>query len=84
MQLTVKIPDDYDEKIVVIAENMGLEKSDLARLALKQFIEENIGEDRDTPYQKVRHLIGTAESGIRDLGQSHHHYLMKKIGKTSV
>ena len=68
MQLTIRMPQEYKEKIETLAERMGLKKSDIARLALKEFIEENIAADDRAPYDKVRHLVGTAESGIKDLG----------------
>jgi len=83
MQLTVRMPDDYARKIAILAEKMGLKKSDIARLALKQFVEENLRNDQSTPYQKVMHLLGSVESGTKDLGQRHRHYLMKKIRKGS-
>ena len=35
MQLTVRVPNEYGEKIVVLAEMMGLKKSDIARLGIK-------------------------------------------------
>jgi len=75
------MPDEYREKIEVLAQKMGLKKSDIARVALKKFIEENIDEDQRSPYQKVKHLLGTAESGKKDLGQRHRDYLIKKIRK---
>jgi len=75
--------DEYGEKIKVLAEKMGLKKSDIARLALKQFVEESLSDDQSTPYQKIRHLLGSAESGIPDLGQRHRYYLMNKILKGS-
>ena len=83
MQLTIRMPDEYGEKIKVLAEKMGLKKSDIARLALKQFVEESLGNDQSTPYQKIRHLLWSAESGIPDLGQRHRYYLMNKILKGS-
>jgi predicted transcriptional regulator len=83
MQLTIRMPQEYKEKIETLAERMGLKKSDIARLALKEFIEENIAADDRAPYDKVRHLVGTAESGIKDLGQRHREYLIKKIQKGS-
>jgi len=83
MQLTIRMPDEYGEKIKVLAEKMGLKKSDIARLALKQFVEESLSNDQSTPYHKVRHLLGSAESGIPDLGQRHRYYLMNKILKGS-
>ena len=83
MQLTIRMPDEYSEKIEILAEKMGLKKSDVARLALKQFIEENIDNDQRRPYLKVKHLLGTAESGIKDLGQRHRDHLIKRIRKGS-
>ena len=70
MQLTVRVPDEYKKKIDILSENMGLKKSDIARLALRKFIDENLKEEMETPYQKVR-----------DLGQNHREYLIKKITK---
>jgi antitoxin component of RelBE/YafQ-DinJ toxin-antitoxin module len=83
MQLTVRMPDEYSEKIAVLAEKMGLKRSDIARLALKQFIDENLDNNQSTPYQKVMHMLGSVESGIKDLGQRHRDYLIKKIRKGS-
>ncbi len=51
------------------------EKSEIAQVVTTDF--------EETPYHKVRHLIGTAESGIGDLGQNHRKYLRRKIGKNS-
>jgi predicted DNA-binding protein len=81
MQLTIRMPDEYREKIEMVAKEMGLKKSDIARLALRRFIEEKTGNEQASPYQKVRHLLGTAESGIKDLGQRHREYLIEKIRK---
>ncbi|MCU0595455.1 MAG: ribbon-helix-helix domain-containing protein [Desulfobacterota bacterium] len=83
MQLTIRMPQEYNEKIETLAEKMGLKKSDIARLALKEFIEENIAEDDSVPYDRVKHLLGVAESGIKDLGQRHREHLIKKIRKGS-
>jgi predicted DNA-binding protein len=83
MQLTIRMPEEYHEKMEMLAQRMGLKKSDLARIALKQFIEENIESDDRSAYDRVRHLLGTAESGIKDLGQRHREYLARKIRKGS-
>ncbi|MFH1993635.1 MAG: ribbon-helix-helix protein, CopG family [Pseudomonadota bacterium] len=83
MQFTIRMPDEYCEKIEGLAKKMGLKKSDIARMALKQFIEENLNKDQSAPYQKIRHLLGAAESGIKDLGQRHREYLIKKVRKES-
>ncbi len=81
MQLTIRIADEYGEKISLIAKQMGLRKSDIARMALKKFVEESLKNEKDTPYHRVRHVLGIAESGIDDLGQRHREHLMKKIRK---
>lgn len=83
VQLTIRMPDEYKEKIESLAKKMGLKKSDVARLALKQFIEENVGDERKAPYARVKHLVGSAQSGIKDLGQRHREYLIRSIRKGS-
>jgi predicted DNA-binding protein len=79
MQLTIRMPDEYKEKIQVLSDNMGIKRSDIARLALRRFIDENLTQEQEAPYQKVKHLIGKAESGIKDLGQSHREHLIRKL-----
>ncbi|NQU13105.1 MAG: ribbon-helix-helix protein, CopG family [Desulfobacteraceae bacterium] len=83
MQLTIRMPDEYKGRIEMLAKEMGLKKSDIARLALKRFIEENMDKEQASPYQRVKHLLGTAESGIMDLGQRHREHLIDKIRKAS-
>ena len=80
MQLTIRMPDEQMPKIEHIAKEMGLKKSDITRMAIKKFIEEYIGEEKEMkPYTRVKHLLGVAESGVTDLGQSHREHLIKKI-----
>ena len=83
MQFTIRMPDEYGEKVSALAKRMGLKKSDIARLALKQFIDGNLDDEQDAPYQKVKHLLGSTESGINDLGQRHREYILEKIRKSS-
>ncbi len=77
MQLSIRIPDEYGSKLAVLAEQMRLKKTDILRLALKQFVDENLTDD--APYEKIKHLLGTAESGIGDLGKNHRKYLTEKF-----
>jgi len=83
MQLTVRLPDEYKDKIDMLVDKMGLKRSDIIRIALKQFIEENLRRDQRKPYEKVNALLGIVESGIDDLGHHHRNYLMEKIKKSS-
>ena len=79
MQLTVRMPDEYTEKLDHLSKSMGLKRSDIVRLALKQFFEEGHEENRGTPFSKVSHLLGTVESGVKDLGKRHRDHLIQKI-----
>ena len=79
MQLTVRMPDEYTEKLNGLSKKMGLKKSDVVRLALKRFLDEDGKEIDPSPFQKVKRILGVDESGIKDLGQRHRHYLTQKI-----
>jgi len=81
MQLTIRLPDEQMNRISQIAEQMGLKRSDVARMALKRFIDEH-RETADRPFTKAEHLLGIAESGIPDLGQHHRKHLLVKIRST--
>jgi antitoxin component of RelBE/YafQ-DinJ toxin-antitoxin module len=83
MQLTVRMPDKYTKKLNVLSKKMGLKRSDVVRLALQRFFDENsVGIDQ-SPFEKVKSMLGVAESGIKDLGQRHRHYLIQKMRRGS-
>ncbi len=67
----------------VLKKRSGKGKSSLSLSKIAKISKTDAQEvDREiTPYQKARHLIGTAESGISDLGQNHREHLRKKFGK---
>ncbi len=79
MQLTVRMPDEYTEKLNLLSKKMGLKRSDVVRLALKQFLDESDKATHELPFEKVKSILGVAESGMKDLGQRHRHYLIQKI-----
>jgi antitoxin component of RelBE/YafQ-DinJ toxin-antitoxin module len=84
MQITIRTSDNLMLKIEKIAKEMGLKKSDVTRMALKKFADEYaLKASAQKPYDRVKHLIGSAESGVKDLGQRHREYLVKKIKKSS-
>jgi metal-responsive CopG/Arc/MetJ family transcriptional regulator len=83
MQLTVRMPDEFKQKIDRLSKKMGLKRSDIVRLALKRFLEEDNEGDHRTPFQRVSQLVGSAESGVKDLGQRHRYYLAQKLRKAS-
>ncbi|MBN1106098.1 MAG: ribbon-helix-helix protein, CopG family [Deltaproteobacteria bacterium] len=79
MQITVRIPDEIGEKIEALSKRMGLKKSDVVRLALRQLTEEDAPDQERTPFERVRHLVGIGKSGIPDLGSRHRNHLIRKI-----
>ena len=83
MQLTVRVSDEYTQKLNLLSKRMGLKRSDVVRLALKQFLDENSEGIYQLPFQKVKSILGVAESGIKDLGQRHRHYLIQKMRRGS-
>jgi len=79
MQLTIRMPDEHYDKIEKLAKQMGLKKSDVARMAIKKYINSNELHEEVTPYEKAEHLLGVVESGISDLGRNHRRHLIDKI-----
>ena len=83
MQLTVRVSEEYTQKLNLLSKKMGLKRSDVVRLALKQFLDENSEGIDQPPFQKIKSMLGVAESGIKDLGQRHRHYLIQKMRRGS-
>lgn len=78
MQLTVRIPDEYRPQLDRLVREMGLKRSDVIRMAIKEFLV-NHSSEHEYPFNKVKNLVGIAESGIDDLGQNHRKYLLERI-----
>lgn len=83
MQITVRMPDEYAKKLNKLSKETGTRRSDIIRLAMKQFLERTHGTDRLPPYSRVSHLLGIVESNVNDLGQSHRKYLIQKVRRDS-
>jgi len=75
-QLTIRMPKEYLIQIDQIAKSTGLKKSDITRMAIKNFIEKHGDEEDLNLYTKSKGLIGVVESGIPDLGQNHRKHLI--------
>ena len=80
MQMTIRLPDEYKAHIDDIALRTGLKKSEIARLAIKRFIERfDTQEAQDRPVSRARDLLGVAESKISDLGAEHRRHLLRQM-----
>jgi predicted transcriptional regulator len=78
-QLTVRLPDDLDKEVTSAAKRLRLKRSDIVRLALEQFLREPQVKEEQLPYGNVKHLVGSFESGVPNLGSAHREHLIKRI-----
>ena len=78
-QMTIRLPKILADGLEEASARLGLKKSDLARMAIREFLgsEESVPVGR--PYEKLRGLIGSVESGIGDLGSAHREHLIKRL-----
>jgi metal-responsive CopG/Arc/MetJ family transcriptional regulator len=74
-QLTVRLTSELEAGIDALSRRTRRRRSEIVRLALARFIREETGEGTPSPYSRVKNLIGTVESGIPDLGESHREHL---------
>jgi len=79
VQLTVRMPEEYAETLARISKKLGLKRSDVVRMAIKTFLEGHEVGQEQRPFDRVSHLVGVAESGVRDLGQRHREHLIRKL-----
>ena len=77
-QLTVRLPDDLDRALKAASRRMRRKSSEIVRMALEEFLGAQ-GARRGRPADRVRHLIGSLESGIPDLAERHRVYLLESM-----
>jgi len=65
-------------QIALIARELGLKKTDVTRMAINRFLSDYADAEKK-PYEKAKHLLGIAESGVSDLGSRHREHLLEKI-----
>lgn len=78
-QLTVRLTPDLDEGITSLSRRMQRKRSEIVRLALRRFLQEESGAEEPAPYERVKHLIGAVETGIDDLGENHREHLKTRF-----
>lgn len=82
-QLTVRLSDDLERGLSVLAKRLHLKRSDIVRMALERFLEELQGKEEGMPYEKVKSLLGIISTGITDLGEEHRKYLLKQFKRNA-
>ena len=76
--LTIRLPADLSRALDQAAEQMQRERTEIIRLALYQFLG-LFQESSKTPAERVRHLLGSLDSGVPDLAENHRAYLLDSL-----
>jgi hypothetical protein len=74
-QLTVRLPRELSDALKARAARMQRKPSEVVRMAVAEFLE--VADRSARP--RVKHLIGSVESGIPDLAVRHREYILKKL-----
>ena len=75
-QLTLRLPEALAERLEKAAKQQRRKRSAVVRLALEQYLDV---ETSVRPIERVRHLLGSIESGVPDLGQRHREHLIRRL-----
>ena len=75
-QITIRLPGTLRRRLDRVAKSVGRRRSDLARLAVQRYLDELESESVPRPYERVRDLLGSVDSGVSDLGSRHRDHLL--------
>jgi len=79
-QLTLRIPSDLREALDQASQRTGLKSSELVRQALRSYLQMTV-DRQQPPAARVRHLLGSLESGIPDLAERHREYVIESLSR---
>lgn len=77
-QLTIRLPADLRRALEVAARKSERKRSEIVRMALRQFLEVTPSSD-SAPADRVRALIGSLASGVPDLAERHREYVLETL-----
>ena len=77
-QLTVRFPRELNKALKEKAARMKRKPSEVVRIAVAEFLQISV-EPSESPGGRVKHLIGSVETGIPDLALRHREYVLKKL-----
>ncbi len=77
-QLTIRLPEELNQALEAASVRMRRRRSEIVRLALSQFLSLELRAE-ETPGARVRHLIGSLETGIPDLAENHRSYVLESL-----
>jgi hypothetical protein len=77
-QLTVRLSEEMTRALEAAANRLQRKRSEIVRLALSQFLGLD-SERTETPASRVRHLLGSLDTGIPDLAENHRAYILESL-----
>jgi metal-responsive CopG/Arc/MetJ family transcriptional regulator len=77
-QLTVRLPRELSQRLSAAARRSGTKPSEIVRAALRAYLEPR-PKPTGTPYDRMKHLIGSIDSGISDLAERHSEYVLESL-----
>lgn len=79
-QLTVRLDDDLANRLERQAKRLHLKRSDVVRLALRRLLEgDGEGGAPGRPVDRVRHLLGSLDSGESNLAERHREAVLEAL-----
>lgn len=79
-QLTIRIPSDLREALDKASRRTGLKSSELVRQALRSYLQMSTYRQQP-PAARVRHLVGSLESGMPDLAERHRESVLESLSR---
>jgi Arc/MetJ-type ribon-helix-helix transcriptional regulator len=77
-QITVRLPADLSAALRRASRQLQRKNSDVVRMALQAFLHVG-GRAGGKPAERVRHLIGSLNSGVPDLAERHREYIIAAL-----
>lgn len=78
-QLTIRLNSTLEQGLEVLSHRFHQKRSEIVRHALERFIAEEMVAEEPSPWHKVQHLAGAAETGVHDLGEAHREHLRTRF-----
>lgn len=76
-QITVRMSDELRGALDETARRMRRKPSEVVRLALEAYLQPPA--PGDSPASRVRHLLGSLDSGTPDLAERHREYVLESL-----
>jgi len=77
-QITVRLPSALRAALRRASRRLRRRDSDVVRMALESFLQGSTPSDAK-PAARVRHLLGSLESGVPDLAERHRQYILESL-----